>query len=515
MTFRLAAVVLGLTPLFAAELALRAFDLGKPRYEGDPFVGFSAVHPLFELSADGAEYRTAPARLVFFSPEAFPSKKPPGELRIFCLGGSTVYGEPFAKETAFPRWLELSLREADSGKKWRVVNCGGISYASYRLVPILEEILENYQPDLIVIYTGHNEFLEDRAYGHLRGLAPYLSRPMAWLEQTRLYNVLVDASRRLRGGTNHDGADRADAADKAADRRPVLSDETDAMLEYRGGLARYHRNEQWQRDVVQHYEYNLRRMVQLCRDAGVPLLLMNPVSNLRDCAPFKSENDTRLSPTQLARWRTLVGEAADCRANDLRRATELLEEACKIDSLHAATHYELAKGYDALGRIDEARAAYMQAKENDVCPLRTLEPMNRIVLEVSDETATPLLDVRRMFEDLSEHRLPGTFLLVDHIHPSIRGHQIIAEATVKLLEREGLARPSEGWKARQDSRFREHLASLPDLYFSRGLEKLERLRRWTQGGGDAQPPASWSASPAETPTSEIRPKEPLKAADGN
>ena len=31
--------------------------------------------------------------------------------------------------------LELSLRAARPEREWDVINCGGVSYASYRLVP--------------------------------------------------------------------------------------------------------------------------------------------------------------------------------------------------------------------------------------------------------------------------------------------------------------------------------------------------------------------------------------------
>ena len=44
---------------------------------------------------------------------------------------------------------------------------------SYRLLLILEKCLQ-YKPDLFIVCTGHNEFLEDRSYAHLKERAPYL-----------------------------------------------------------------------------------------------------------------------------------------------------------------------------------------------------------------------------------------------------------------------------------------------------------------------------------------------------
>ena len=111
------------------------------------------------------------ARQGFFRPESFASHKGSREFRIFCIGESTVQGNPWGIETAFSTWLELSLRAADPSREWQVVNAGGISYASYRLSPIVAEVLQ-YQPDLLILCVGQNEFLEDRTYAPLRDAQP-------------------------------------------------------------------------------------------------------------------------------------------------------------------------------------------------------------------------------------------------------------------------------------------------------------------------------------------------------
>ena len=146
--FRIAAVLVGLSPFVAFEGLCAVFDWGRAGLHDDPFVGFRSVVPLFVLNEDQSRYEIPKARQAFFRPESFAAKKAPQEFRIFCLGGSTVQGRPFAIETAFSTWLEISLRAADPSRLWEVVNCGGVSYASYRLVPILEEVL-GHEPDVV------------------------------------------------------------------------------------------------------------------------------------------------------------------------------------------------------------------------------------------------------------------------------------------------------------------------------------------------------------------------------
>lgn len=489
--FRLAAVALGLAPLLILEGLLWCFGIGSPRYDSDPFVGFRAVHPLFVLSDDGERYEISKSRLDFFRPDSFAAEKAPDEFRIFCLGGSTVQGRPFAIETSFPTFLELSLRAADSSRQWKVVNCGGVSYASYRLVPILEEVLQ-YEPDLIVLYTGHNEFLEDRTYGHIKRMPSIIARPVGLLAKTRTYQVLhqlVTTSEPDQEATQQPG-------------RPLLPDEVDAMLEYRGGLEKYHRDEDWRRDIELHFAYNLRRMIAMANEAGVPLLLANPVCNLRDCPPFKNQHRDGLTDEERQHWEQLIEQASKQHGRNSVEVLRLLEQARDIDGQHAGLRYLLAKTQDSLGDMVLARREYLAAKENDICPLRILESMNRAVLETANATDTPLVDVRHMYEEISEGGIPGGMYLIDHVHPSIEGHQLIADLIASKLSLMGLVEPQPGWRERRNAAFRAHLDSLDSLYYSRGQQRLDALRMWTQGRACTE----WSYD-GEKPVFLTKPKE--------
>lgn len=470
VVFRLAAVMIGLSPFLVAEGVFALFDWGRPEYADDPFVGFSAVHPLFVLNDDETRWEIPLSRQGFFRPESFAANKRADEFRIFCLGGSTVQGRPFAVETSFTTWLELNLQTADPSKRWEVVNCGGVSYAGYRLTPILEEVLA-HEADLVVIYTGHNEFLEDRTYRHVKQIPGVVARPAAMLSNTRTYRLASTGFERLAGRPS----------DTASRNRPILEGETDAILEYRGGMDQYHRDDRWRDAVVRHFHYSLGRMVQMTRRAGVDLILVNPVCNLRDCPPFKTQHRDGLTPEELRRWEALCREAGEHYGTDSHRAAELLRQAIEIDDQHAGAHYLLAKCYDAAGNVAEARRSYIRAKELDVCPLRILEAMNESILSVAARSGTAVVDVRRMFEQLSEAGIPSGYLLLDHVHPSIAGHQLIADALTDELVRRGVANLPPDWKQRQKDMLANHLESLDDMYFAKGQQRLERLRGWTQG----------------------------------
>ena len=365
------------------------------------------------------------------------------------------------------------LRAAAPDTEWEVVNCGGISYASYRLAVILEELLR-YEPDLLIIYSGHNEFLEERTYRHVRDLPAVVCRTIEWASRLRLYTAGRAVWLRLT---------REGRAGRGGQRGTALRGEVDALLDYQRGLDDYHRDDAWRAGVIRHFRLSLDRMVKLARRAGVPVLLVNPVSNLKDCPPFKSEHRTGLSAAEKGRFAALSAEAADVPWGESHRRLGLLDEAIAIDGRHAGVLYRAGMCFAAMQRWPEAIAAFRRAKEEDICPLRMLEPMHEAVFDIAARTDTPVVDARRLIEERSPHGLPGKEWLMDHVHPTIPGHQAIADALLRHLIDRGVVHPRPGWETEREKRFREHLAGLGDAYFPQGQLRLESLMEWAHGRG--------------------------------
>ncbi|QDU37937.1 hypothetical protein Mal4_22560 [Maioricimonas rarisocia] len=474
MLFRVVAVLLALAVFPVVEGVLALFDWGRPNVAEDPFVGFTGSHSLFVLAEDGERYEVPPARRNFFAYESFPATKQPGTFRIFCLGGSTVQGRPYSIPTSFGTWLKLALQEADPSRNWEVVNCGGISYASYRLVPILEECL-GHEPDLIILCTGHNEFLEDRTYHRMSRLPGWVHQPLGAIAGTRTFTLLRGAVQGV-----------SDSAPAEPDRL-LLGDDPDAMLDYNEGLAAYHRDDDWRDGVIEHFGFNVRRLLTIAEEAGLPVLLLAPCSNLADSPPFKSEHRPGLTEAELDEWNRLVEEARTLYRTDLRRAAGLLQDAIAIDDRYAATHFEQGKCYEHLRDMEAARECYLRAREEDICPLRILSPMEEELHTIASEREVPFLDLHELLEAGSRRGILGDDQLVDHVHPSIEGHQQIARWLLETMAQEGLLEPRDGWEDRATAAFEKHFESLEDHYFLRGIRTLEALRAWTRGEADGPP----------------------------
>lgn len=465
--FIAAALGIGLVPIVILELMLRTAGVGAQTTYQDPLVGFSSVSPLFELDEEAGVYRTARSRRVLFGQQEFSANKPTNGFRIFCLGGSTVRGRPYTTDTAFARWTQLELSARDSSRTFEVINCGGLSYASYRLTHILQEVL-TYEPDVIVIATGHNEFLEDRTYGQIKSR----SSSRAWVED-RLHQLRL--VRLVREWTAGSSSSRSTDTDD----RPVLPDLVETRLDQVSGYASYHRDDDWADDVRTHFDRSLRTMVRMCGSANVPVVLILLGANVRDCPPFKSEHRPELKVDDERRWQSRF-DAAD-QATDAKQALALYEAAAEIDDEHALLRFRMARLLDQLGRMEAAKEHYLAAKDFDVCPLRMTEMFADTVRTVATQTQTPLVDAREILEERSPDRIPGNDWYMDHVHPCIGAHQLTGQAIVARMTENQIAPQLTDFNAEARRRvYREHLAGLGSSYLSNGYERVSWLERWAR-----------------------------------
>ena len=221
--------------------------------------------------------------------------------------------------------------------------------------------------------------------------------------------------------------------------------------------------------------------MRMSQEAGVPVILMNPVSNLKDSPPFKSEYGNSITEEDRQRVETLREKARQLDWNDAYGKLRHLEQAVEIDHRHAGLLYLIGKCYEHVGRLEDAKEWFVRAKEEDICPLRILEAMHEIILEVAEDYRVPLVDVKLLFEEQSEAGMPGNEWLLDHVHPSIRGHQLIADELYQTIEEMELVTTPEHWQRRRDKLWQDHQGALNPAYYARGEQQLERLRKWCRG----------------------------------
>ena len=449
------------TMLFFAASELCLYLAGiQPAIERDPFVGFAKHLPLFVESSDKPGIvHTAPNKLRWFNEQAFARKKPANTYRIFCLGGSTTYGRPYDDSTSFSGWLRELLPAADSSKRWEVINAGGISYASYRVALVLEEIVE-YQPDLVVVYTGHNEFLEHRTYDKTNRRSAFTKTLHRAFGRTRIYAAME----RLRDVVLRSDPSSTTAGDVPESATNMLPAEVATKLDQGVGPDAYTRDDELRDHVVEHFRLNLRRMVSISQTAGADIVFVTPASNLRDCSPFKSET-TELTDIQRDQFLVALEKASSL----LSQAQEddalvAVDTALQIDSRHAAAHFLRGQVLSKLQRFEEAKESFDRALEEDVCPLRAVSEFPTVLNRLATEQAVSLIDFRQIVDAHSPNRIPGENVFLDHVHPTIEGHRLLAISILELMIAKGHVQTDSGW----------------------GESAIERVRRTVEGRVDQE-----------------------------
>jgi len=459
----------------ASELVLALVGVRPVLLTEDPLVGFAGNVPQFVESTrpDGEDVLiTAENKLSLFNFQAFPRQKDPDSYRIFCMGGSTTYGRPYMDPVSFCGWLRAYLHAADPSRNWEVINTGGISYASYRVARLMTE-LKDYQPDLFIVYSGQNEFLEQRSYGALMDMPDWVIDLDATLSGTRIYSALKLGLDAIKSGLPQQQNDR--------DR---LSREVDEILNHTFGPQSYHRNDELKRQIITHYRLNMRRMASIARSADADIIYVRPAVNIRDMSPFKSEHREDLSLQGLMQWQALVQRAAERKqAGDVESALADYQQALDIDDRYADLHFRIGRLLFESGRYDEAEKELRRAVVEDIAPLRILPSMQHIVEEVASSEDAPLIDfagiLRRACLAKYGHAVFGGEYFVDHVHTNMEGYRLLALALFDELVREGIATPDAAWNEKRiEDVSREVIAGLDPRIEGETYMNLGRVFDW-------------------------------------
>ena len=398
-----------LLPLLAWEAALRVIGAGV---SDDPYLQLGPTYPFFvKRNIDGRQYyRVANRRLYRERNTAFPVEKDPGTFRVFCVGESASAGWPHPSHEIYSAYLEEALARAYPQHKIEVINVSAHSFPAYRVRQVLEKVVE-LEPDLIVIWSGNNEFLERRIYSASGGQGRWLDPFIEVANRSVLFRTL-----------------RVNPLVREWFPENTTPPEDDPYLWWslleKLPLALRTNSEQFER-VKQHYAFSIESMVKAARAERVPVILITVPVNLRDWRPNASY---QIQGDDLARWQEHYARGrADLLRSDLDSAISELEVAKSLAPLHAETYFELARALEAKGRFAEALENFSRARDLDYNPSRAISDFNAIVRGIASRyDDAELVDADAAFRSASAPRAPGFDLFLDYVHPTKQGNLLMA-----------------------------------------------------------------------------------------
>ncbi|MDL1874957.1 tetratricopeptide repeat protein [Cytophagia bacterium CHB2] len=400
---------------FALELALWAGGVALLVDREDPFRGFSGLITVFE--PQGNVYRTRlPKPGGTFNDQSFQTAKPANGVRLFTLGGSSSYGFPWSAPVAFTAILGDVLAAAHPQRTIEAVNASGVSYAMHRLNLVADELFR-YEPDIFIIYSGHNEFIEPEFFNALKRRSSARNQAEYLLAHSRVYSGMHALL-----NTRNDQPATLDAKFDERVRRENTRSYLPAEKEA----------------IVEEFRWRLQRLVRRAHERGIKVVVCTVPCNLRDWRPELSLINSALDEAGRRQWEQALrsGEARLAR-REYADALVDFQRAAELSPHHAMTHYFMAQCHEGLAQWQEAQQAYQRACDEDASPSRRLSKINQAIREVAEEEGALLVDMDQIFAAQSPRGLVGFNLIEDYVHPTPTGHQEIAWHLWQALERAG------------------------------------------------------------------------------
>jgi tetratricopeptide (TPR) repeat protein len=413
-------LLMAASPILAGEGFLRLTDA---RLADDPYLNFGQVDSFFVTKElNGEPYYQVANREVYRERNTmFPLRKPANAFRVFCLGGSASAGWPHPADEIYSAYLRNALQRTYPDRVIEVINVSAHAYAAYRVRLIFQQII-HFDPDLIIIYSGNNEFIEKRVYSEHES---WVSPAMTALDHLYLVRRIKGSSlgRRLWPENTLLPEERQHVAYEQWSKIEQLA------LDLRRKPDQYEK-------VKEHYRFSIQSMVSAARERSVPVILLTVPVNLRDWHPNVSYQP--LEGESLTRWTQHYRDGRrSLLAGDATSAVRAFSTATRLSPLHAESQFMLGLALERTHEYEAALQAYSQARDLDHNPFRAPSTFNEILRQVAAQyDNVSLVDADRIFRTASAPFAPGFDLFLDYVHPTKRGNLLIARAVYeKIVER--------------------------------------------------------------------------------
>jgi len=399
--------------LAGVELTLRLFNLGgyapMLRRVG-PVEGGTLV--VADQGGAASWFFATPTRAGGSEQYAFLDPKPAGTVRIFLVGASAIEGYPQPRHLASSAFLQAMLQDAWPERKVEVINLGATAIASFPVCGILTEALE-YEPDLVVIHTGHNEFFG--AYGvasvSRAGNRPWMLQATRWIQSLALMQGLNQLLHPDREHLNR------------------------SLMETMMGRQHIGAHDKRREAAARNLHHNVSEMLRRCQAAGVPALVCTQPTNERDLAPVGTDNLDGLSPAAQHNVKELLAEENATLDTDPAAAEAAARQVIQQAPDHARAHYLLGRALAAQGKAAPALDAFIKARDLDPLPWRIPTSSQDAVLRAAAEHSAPVCDLTARFRAESPQGIIGWELMDDHVHPTLTGQVLTAESILDSLTR--------------------------------------------------------------------------------
>lgn len=412
-----------------ALLRLTGFGSSYPLFVPAPAPGYLQPNPLLVQ-----RYVNDPRQAPPVAPDSqyFLAEKPQGALRLVVAGESTAAGFPYGRFGSPAALLQQRLKLQSAEQPIEVISTAMAAINSYTVLDLMPELLA-IQPDAILLYVGHNEYVGLLGVGSQFQASPNRQLTLWWLQlkQWRLYQSIQRGMQAIL-------PPQADlAGQEAAQKQGRIQDKsqgktTMAQLASQSGIAL---GSDTYQAGVQQFRDNLAAIAEIAQEAGVPLILTSLVSNEKALPPFLTVHSQAASAVEpdLA-----VADLSQHLAQNLAQNLSQYPALLKTAPENALLHYQYGQALLQNRQPEAALQAFQHAKDLDLLRFRAPTPFNQQLRELSQAPGVWLADAETLFRQHSSDGILGAELLLEHVHPNEQGYQLIADSWWRALQRAGV-----------------------------------------------------------------------------
>lgn len=402
------AIAIPLIFFLVLEFGLRALGYGQsiPLFMSNP----QAPHYYLPTPDVVKRYFHDPASApnVTIETNFFKQPKSADGLRIFVQGGSTAAGFPYGYATSIAGMLDYRLKQSFPERQVEVINTALSAVNSYTILDFVDEIIEQ-QPDAVLIYAGHNEYLGILGVGSAYTAANSRAATLLYLKlkDLRLFQLMQQIYAWFSSEQESRGANagaRTMMAKVAKHKNIPLDSDMFAQ-----GQAQFAENMALVLDKYQR--------------AGIPVFISTIASNLASQKPFSSTS----VPEELAE--VLTKPVTELQSGQLQA---LLAEVDKTPN--ADIHFYLGQYYQSQAQYDNALSHFEQAREHDLLRFRAPLAQNKVIKALSQREGVYLIDAEQALVNAADNGIIGESLMIEHLHPTVKGYGIIANSFYQGLE---------------------------------------------------------------------------------
>ena len=411
---------LGLFVLLGIELVLRLTQLGGAPPLTLPFIESperideinpALAAPFFaRLSPEGSETVGAHRRELIVTP------KRKETVRVLFLGASSVEGFPLPRNLTAAMFLEQSLRHALPNQNVEVLNLGVTAVASFPVRVFGTQAIRQLEPDLVLVYLGHNELFgaSGVASRQYLGGSSWAMRGLYALRTSGLGQLLHGA---------------------LAPKPKNHNEQRENLIEIMAAVDLVEPGGKLHQAARRNLQTNLEVLVREAKRAKVPILLSTLVSLERGLHPIGSWSD--LSTDTQNEFERDLADAREQIQEDPQSALEQIKKLRSLDPRNAGAAFVLGEAEDATGNKTLADAAFREARDLDAMPWRA--PTNRSddILDLGKRLGVPVADPRALFA-AEAHGAPNWRFFYDHVHPSLHGQALLAHAFFEQIVTDSL-----------------------------------------------------------------------------